>query len=286
MNSLALVLVLLSALCHASWNYLLKRISGGPAFLWLVALLSSLIYAPIALGAYLYYQPQISWLGFAFIGGSSLIHTAYFLLLAKGYQHGDLSLVYPLARGTGPLITIVAAVLILHERPSWLGFAGALMIALGVFLLTGNPRKLRQSGSGNAVFFALLTGASIAMYTTCDKYAVATLLIPPLVFDWGANMCRIGMLLPMALKDSVSIQSAWKHHRREAIGVAVLSPLSYILVLTAMVFTPVSYIAPAREISILFAALMGSHFLAEANSVRRVIAACVMVVGFIALAIG
>ena len=97
----------------------------------------------------------------------------YFLLLANGYRHGDLSLVYPLARGTGPLITIVVAVLLLHEQPSAVGLTGALLVALGVFLLTGDPFRLRQSGSGSAVLFALRTGVCIAAYDGNEKGAAA-----------------------------------------------------------------------------------------------------------------
>ena len=265
---------------------MLKRAGGGPAFLWLVTLVSAVGYAPIALSVYLVQKPQIGWIGVAFIAGTSVLHVIYFLLLAKGYRHGDLSLVYPLARGTGPLITIVVAILLLHEQLSAVGLVGALMVALGVFLLTGDPRQLRQCGSGGAVLFALLTGVCIAAYTVWDKYAVATLLIPPLIFDWSANACRAVLLTPLGLRDSVSVNTIWREHRREVIGVAVLSPLSYILVLTAMVFTPVSYVAPAREISILFAALIGTHFLAEGNSARRILAASVMVLGVTALALG
>src|SRR5207247_3720597 len=116
--------------------------------------------------------------------------------------------------------------------------------------------------------------------------AVATLLIPPLVFDWGANACRVLLLTPTALHDQSSVRSAWKDHRREVIGVAVLSPLSYILVLSAMVFTPASYVAPAREVSILFAALMGAHWLQEGDAPRRIAAAAAMALGVAALAIG
>jgi drug/metabolite transporter (DMT)-like permease len=286
LSALALLLVLLAAVCHASWNLLLKRASGGPTFLWLATLVSALVYAPVALGVYLVQKPHIGLIGLGFIAGTSVLHVIYFLLLAKGYRHGDLSLVYPLARGTGPLVTIVVAVLLLGERPSAVGLAGALMVALGVFLLTGDPRRLRQSGAGSAVVFALLTGMCIAAYTVWDKYAVATLLIPPLIFDWSANACRSLILTPIALREGVSVKSIWAGHRGAVIGVAVLSPLSYILVLTAMVFTPVSYVAPAREISILFAALMGTHFLAEGSSGRRILAACVMVGGVAALAVG
>ena len=120
-----------------------------------------------------------------------------------------------------------------------------------------------------------------------DKLAVSHYLIPPIVFDWACLTARIFMLWPLALRSAPdSLRAAWKVDRRAIILVAALSPLAYILVLTAMVFTPVSYVAPAREVSILFAALLGAHFLKEADAVRRLIAAAAIVLGIVGLALG
>ena len=215
-----------------------------------------------------------------------VLHTIYYLLLDKGYRVGDLSLVYPLARGSGPLIAVAAAILFLGEHPSPLAIAGAIMIGTGAFTLTGDPRKLRQSGALHAVGFALLTGTVIAAYTLWDKVAVSTILIPPLLQDWGTNLGRTLLMVPLAARNSGKIRHAWNNFRKEVIMVAIMGPLSYIMILSAMAFTPVSYVAPSREISILIAALMGSHFLAEGNLGRRMLAATAMVIGVIALAVG
>lgn len=286
MSALALVLVLVAAFLHAMWNYLLKRSGGGVGFVWLFAAFSTLIYAPIALGLILWQKPHIGFIQIAFIFGSAVLHTVYFLLLDKGYRVGDLSLVYPLARGSGPLIAVVAAILFLGEHPSPLAVAGAIMIGIGVFALTGDPRRLRQHGALHAVGFALLTGMVIAAYTLWDKVAVSTLLIPPLLQDWGNNLGRTLLMVPIAARNSGKIRYAWNNFRKEVFMVAILCPLSYILILSAMAFTPVSYVAPSREISILIAALMGSHFLAEGKLGRRMLAATAMVIGVISLALG
>ena len=286
MSTLALVLVLTAAFLHAMWNYLLKRSGGGVGFVWLFGAFSTLIYAPLALGLVIWLKPQIGFIQIAFIFGSAVLHTVYFLLLDKGYRVGDLSLVYPLARGSGPLIAVVAAIFFLGERPSPLAVAGAIMIGIGVFTLTGDPRKLRQHGALHAVGFALLTGTVIAAYTIWDKVAVSTLLIPPLLQDWGNNLGRTFLMVPLAARHSGKIRYAWNNFRKEVIMVAILCPLSYIMILSALAFTPVSYIAPSREISILIAALMGSHFLAEGNLGRRMLAATAMVIGVIALTLG
>jgi uncharacterized membrane protein len=137
-----------------------------------------------------------------------------------------------------------------------------------------------------AVIYGLLTGLLIAGYTLCDKYAVSTLLIPPLLQDYCTNLGRVIILGPVALKKWEEVLREWRVHRWESIGVAALAPLSYIMVLTAMITSPVSYVAPAREVSILIGALMGSRFLAEGEAGRRLPAAAAIVVGVIFLAVG
>jgi uncharacterized membrane protein len=286
MTVLALGLILAAATVHASWNYFLKRSGGGTVFVWLFAALSALIYAPIAVAILWWQKPVFGWPHYALMFASAALHTAYYLLLDRGYRSGDLSIVYPIARGSGPLITVLGAVLILGEHPSTAAVAGALLIGGGAMALTGDPRKLRASGNLHAVGFALLTGCMIASYTLVDKLAVWACLVPPLVQDWAANFGRVLMMTPMALKRSEEIRPTWQRARKEIVLVAVLCPLSYIMVLSAMVFTPVSYVAPAREVSILVAALMGTQLLAEGDARRRLTAAAAMVAGIVCLALG
>jgi drug/metabolite transporter (DMT)-like permease len=286
MTALVFGLVLSAAFIHASWNYLAKRAGqGGAAFVWLFATVSTVFYAPVAIIFILWQKPHIGPLQFVFMIGSALIHVAYFLILQKGYRVGDLSLVYPLARGTGPTISTLAAVLFLGERPSVFALTGAFLVAAGDFFLTGgsgNFRGNRKLGVG----YGLLTGILIAAYTLWDKYAVSTLLISPLLQDYCTNLARMIMLGPVALRKWGDVRTEWRIHRKEAVGVGLLCPLSYIMVLTALITTPVSYIAPAREVSILIGAVMGSRLLAEGEARRRLPAAAAIVAGVIALAAG
>lgn len=286
MTVFALSLILSAAVIHASWNFFLKRSGGGTVFVWLFATLSALIYAPLAALVIWWQKPEIGWMHFGLMIASAVLHTAYYLMLDRGYRSGDLSVVYPLARGTGPLITVLCAVLFLQEHPTPIAVAGALLIGGGAILLTGDPRKLRLSGNYHTVGFALLTGCMIASYTLVDKVAVAAYLIPPLVQDWAANLGRVFLMTPMALALKDQIRPTWQRSKKEIIAVALLCPLSYILVLTAMVFTPVSYVAPAREVSILIAVLMGTQLLAEGDVARRLTAAAAMVAGITCLALG
>ncbi len=285
MTAFSLGLVLGAAFIHASWNFLAKRAGGGAAFVWLFAALSSLLYSPVAVFIYFWQEPELGPWQLSFMGGSALIHLAYFLVLQRGYRVGDLSLVYPLARGTGPTLSTFTAVLLLGERPSGLAICGALLVAGGVFLLSTGAGKL--GGSRRAgVEYGLLTGGLIAAYTLWDKFAVSTLFIPPLLQDFCTTLGRVICLGPIAYRKRSEVIHEWRVHRNEALGVALLCPLSYIMVLTALVSSPVSYVAPAREVSILIGAVMGSRLLAEGDALRRLPAAGAIVAGVIGLALG
>ena len=286
MTGLAISLVLAAAFVHASWNYLLKKSGGGIGFVWAFALTSSVIYAPLALGVVVVQHFQFSATALAYLFASAVLHTAYYLLLDRGYRYGDLSVVYPLARATGPFLTVLVAVAALGERPGIVALCGAALVVGGAFFLAASPAKLREARAARGVAFALLTGCMIASYTVVDKQAVSAVLIPPVLQDWGANLGRVIVMAPLALRHREEVKAAWNRQRKAVILVALLCPLSYILVLTAMVFTPVSYVAPAREISILFAALMGAHWLQEGDVGRRLAAAAAMALGVVALAIG
>ncbi|TMH81890.1 MAG: EamA family transporter [Betaproteobacteria bacterium] len=286
MTGLAIALVLGAALIHASWNYLLKKSGGGIGFVWAFAALSSLLYAPLAVGVVIVQHFEFTIEALAFLFASAALHTAYYLLLDRGYRHGDLSVVYPLARATGPFLTVLVAVAMLGERPGIVALCGAALVVGGAFFIAASPAKLREAGAARGTAFALLTGCMIAAYTVVDKQAVSAVLIPPILQDWGANLGRVIVMAPLALGRRGEVKAAWSRQRKAVILVALLCPLSYILVLTAMVFTPVSYVAPAREVSILFGALMGAHWLQEGDVPRRVAAAAAIALGVVALAIG
>jgi len=283
----ALALVLAAALAHASWNLFLKKARGGPAFMTLAAAAAAIIWAPVAAAQWWSTGYVFEPIHLVPIVASAAVHSAYFLLLDRGYRFGDLSVVYPLARATGPILTVVIAVALLGERPGPIALAGALLVVAGAYLLTGNPLRLFSRDRPRGAGFALLTGATIALYTVIDKLAVSKFLVPPVVFDWSCVALRVLILAPVALRGGRhTIAESWRLDRRAILAVAILSPLAYILVLMAMVFTPVSLVAPAREMSILFAALMGAHFLKEGDMTRRLIAAAAIVIGIIGLARG
>jgi drug/metabolite transporter (DMT)-like permease len=282
----ALGLVLAAAFIHATWNLLAKRVGGGSAFVWLFGMLSSGFYAPLAAAVVVWARPHIGGVQLVFLFGTAVLHLAYFLALQTGYRLGDLSLVYPLARGTGPVLSTAAAILFFGERPTPVALAGTVLIGAGIVLLTASPRTLGRPGARAAVAYAVLTGAFIAAYTLLDKRAVGALGIPPVLQDWGGNFGRAALLTPVALARPGEVRRLWWACRRDVLLVSLLSPLPYILVLTALTWTPVSYVAPAREVSVLVGTALGTRLLAEGDAARRLAAAGAMVLGLLALALG
>jgi drug/metabolite transporter (DMT)-like permease len=280
------VLVLLAAGAHAAWNLLAKTASGGAAFVWLASVTSVLVWLPALAIALIVAPGQMGWEGIAFMAGSGLLHAVYFVLLQRGYRHGDLSLVYPLARGTGPLLATIAAIVFLGERPSALALAGGGIIVVAVLSLSHGAGAGEAPDVREAVAFALLTGVSIAAYTLWDKHAVGTLALSPIVYFYGTEVAVALTLTPYAIRSRTLLADTWRDHRPQAIGVAVLSPLAYVLVLFALARASVSYVAPAREVSILIVAALGSTVLSEGNVKGRLAAGAAIVVGIAALALG
>ncbi len=197
MTFFALVLVLAAAVFHATWNLLAKRVgAGGAVFVWLFGAFSVLIYAPLALGVILLQGPHLGPAQLVFMFGSGALHLGYFVVLQRGYAVGDLSLVYPLARGTGPLLATVGAVVLLGERP---GVVAVLRdIPDHPRRLPVDPRAWGFSGPGLGwgVVYGLLTGVFIAAYTLWDKHAVSALLIPPLLQSWATTVVTSGPAHP------------------------------------------------------------------------------------------
>lgn len=285
MTALALGLLMAAALGHAVWNFLAKRAAAGVPFVWLFSALGAGFYAPLAAAVVALQRPPLGPAQLGFMAGTAVLHLAYFVLLQGGYAVGDLSVVYPLARGTGPLLATAAAIALFGERPSPLALAGACLVVAGAFTVArrgGGPGGARPRG----VAAGLLVGALIACYTLWDKHAVGVLRVPPLLQDWAANFGRAALLTPLALRRRAALRETWRRHRGEAAAIGLLAPLSYILVLTAMAFTPVSYVAPAREVSVLVGTFLGSRVLGEGEARRRLAAAGLMLVGLVALAAG
>lgn len=288
MTLVALALVLASATIHATWNLWAKQFHPGTRsapLLWLLTATSSVVYGPVALwmlrhGAW-YPTPQAIFL----TAVSGAIHIVYFALLLRGYRVGDLSVVYPVARGTGPMLAFAGALVVFGERATPLAVAGALLVATGVLVLTWRSGAADARKLSPGLRYGLATGVLIACYTLWDGWSVKAGAVPPLLFYWGGEVTRVLLLSPSALRERASVATIWREQRLRVLGIALLSPLSYVLVLLAMRTGAVSHIAPAREISILLGAYLGTRVLGEGEKRRRTGAAAAFAAGVVALAL-
>jgi drug/metabolite transporter (DMT)-like permease len=290
MSLTAFSLVCLAALLHAGWNLATKRAgASGAPFIWAVAVVSSVLWAPLALGVHGAEVTKLSLAAWTCIAASALIHVAYFLALLHAYRVADLSVVYPVARGSGPLAASLLALPLLGEVLGPWGAAGLGMIVAGTFMIAGGPALLSGAHSPRVmtgIGWGALTGLTIAAYTLNDGYAVRHLGVPPLLFDWLGILGRALLLTPWVwwARDELSpmLRRSW----RVVVVVALLSPAAYILVLYAMTLAPVSRVAPARELSMLIATLFGARLLGEPDMWRRLAGAALIAAGVAALSLG
>lgn len=279
-----LVLVLFSSVLHAGWNYLAKTIPGGSVFVWLMACCASVVMTPFVL--LWLWQFGFDWSGFnvAVLALTGILHFVYFLVLQKGYETADLSVVYPLARGSGPVFSTLGAWLFLQEHIALKSLGALALIIIGVLIISGlgqksiNPKKLRIG-----VFYGIFTGFLIAMYTVFDGYAVRRLALAPIMVEYFSHPMRVLMLAPLARKRWPQVQQVWRAHHKKIWIVSGLSPLAFIIVLYAMRVAPVHLVAPAREISIVFGVIFGARLLTEENFKARLIGATLIVLGVFVL---
>lgn len=286
----ALLLVVTAALLHASWNLLAKRAAkAGAVFVSAYNLVACVAYAPWVF--YLLGHSGFRWtwpiLGFLLL--SALIHLAYSLCLQRGYQVADLSVVYPIARGTGPMLSSVGAFLLLREMPSGEGLGGLALVVLGIGLIAtaGDLSAFRRPGGAAGVRWGAATGGLIACYTVSDAYTVKVLAVAPVLLDWFSNSIRFFLLGPVVLANPPRALEVMRGHWWTAIGVGLLSPMGYILVLAALSSgAPLSLVAPMREMSMMVGALMGMLILRERISASRLVGCAILICGVVLLSAG
>ena len=290
MSLTALTLVLTAALVHATWNYFLKKANATRPFWWLVFIITAVSTVP----ALFIYDPQalsnITPIGWLVIALSAPIHVIYGQVLQIGYKKSDYSIVYPTARGTGPLITVLCAVLILGDRPSFWGWIGIVLILASIVLLAMPHKQDKQTQDLRiraGIFWGFLTGCFIAGYSFCDAWAVQQETgLTPLSFYFPSIAVRAIVFAPF-----IMMHANWKAESKEILTtprlqkalavVTVGSPLAYILVLYAMTIAPLAYVAPSREVGMMIGVVLGGLLLRERLSVTRLAGVIGMTLGVI-----
>lgn len=287
MTTLTFLAVVLAAVLHASWNLMAKRASAsGVAFVFAYSLVSLVAFAPWA--GWLIWQGAVPWspsVAMALLA-TGLLHILYALALQWGYRAADLSVVYPVARGSGPLISTLAAVLILQEAMSTLSALGLLAVVGGIALIAtgGNLRAFHGSTALRGVQWGLFIGALIAAYTVVDAYAVKVLGVPPVVADGASNVIRVAALAPFVLRRPCQTVQGLHGLWGLVLGVGVLSSVAYILVLWALsAGAPLHIVAPLREMSMMIGAVLGMVVLREPLGLARIAGCAVLTGGVVAL---
>ena len=282
--------MLTAALVHATWNFFLKKANATRPFWWLVYIITAIITVPVLF----LYDPDslknITPIGWLVIALSAPIHVIYGQVLQIGYKKSDYSIVYPTARGTGPLITVLSAVLILGDRPSFWGWIGIILI-LGAIVLLAMPQKTDKNTQSlrirSGIFWGALTGCFIAGYSFCDAWAVQqTTGLTPMSFYFPSIAVRALVFAPFII-----MHANWKEESKEILTtprlqkalavVTVGSPLAYILVLYAMTMAPLAYVAPSREVGMMIGVVLGGLLLKEKLSTTRLMGVIGMTLGVI-----
>ena len=274
MSDAALALVIGAALMHAGWNALAKRAADPLAFLWCAGALGTLLYLPG--GLWVIRESGFAPSALPFVIATVLLHAIYFFALGRAYRLGDLSVVYPIARGTGVALVPIVALAAFDERLSPLGILGIALVILGIFALHWE-RDRRTALLTPATRWALFTGLAIASYSLVDKAGVSRLHPLPYIalMELGATL----VLLPAVRQRAGTLQAEWRANWPAIAAAAVMSPGGYLLVLFAFQLSKAAYVVAGREISIVFSALIGSLLMGEGHIVRRLTGAAVVAAG-------
>ena len=288
MTALSLVLVLLSAVAHASWNLMLKRAGDPEVFAWVMLVVGSILLAPVGL-ALLWYN-SMDFPGLWFLLASVVLHVFYFMLLARGYATGDLSLVYPVARGMGPMLVPVLAVIFLGEIVETMAIVGIAAIVGGIYTISwwGNFHQVLRSPllflRSVGMRYAVLTGLTIAVYSIVDKEGVGH--IQPLLYIYFLDIGTVALLAPyiLANKGMETVKAEWRANAVPITVSGLLAFAAYGLVLTAFSLSRVSYVAPAREVGIVIGVLMGIFLLKEPFGRGRLLGSGLIVGGLVLIA--
>ncbi|MGM0882905.1 MAG: DMT family transporter [Bacillota bacterium] len=278
MLSSAFLLVLCSGFLHSVWNLYTKKSINKNVFLWFCQLVAILILMPWAILEWS--SNQLNTTGWWIILASAVLHGLYTILLAATYSIGDLSQVYPIMRGTSPLLVPLIGVTLLGEELTSMGWIGVVSIVIGIALLSNVKFKRSEALSLKAPLLALAVGICIASYIVVDKIALN--YVSAVVLN---EITTIGNLLALswAAFNSRGIQKELSKNWKFILLCGLIAPGGYLLFLFALSLGPVAQLAPMREIGTVFGTLMGILILREKQGARRILSSLLITSGVIIL---
>lgn len=286
MSSIVLILILATALLHAGWNVFAKASKNTVALMWWATVVGTLGYGVWLASESGIYINSGSWFPFLV---SAACETGYFFALARGYEQGDLSAVYPISRGSAPIFASLWGALLLGEKLPWFGYVGVGLMAAGVFVasLPADRSWIKlQSSIRGSNGWALASGLFISIYSLSDKVAVVA--TPPLIYNWWVFAGNVVFWMPIVwLKGHFKanfeeLRTNW----RSIVATSVMMVASYAAALAAFALTSASYVVAGRGLSVVIGALFGSYILRERHGLVRIMGAALMVAGLALIAFG
>jgi drug/metabolite transporter (DMT)-like permease len=276
MVGLAFSLVVMSALLHGSWNFLTKRVSGNLSVLYIGVSAMCIFLLPFVL--LLWRSHPLIPSAYPFVTATGAIHALYFFSLSEAYKYGNISTVYPVARGLGVIGTAIVAIAALSESVSLTGLCGIISTGLGIFIIGVSVGRGTEGRKG--LWFALLVGATMVGYSVVDKLAMAA--VHPVVYIFWLFLLSMVLLTPYILiKRRHELSIAWKDHKKSGIIIGMGATAGYLLILFVFRMAQVSYVVAVREFSVVIGSVLGVVYLRESLSIRKLIGIILVVAGLV-----
>ncbi len=284
MSGIALGIVLVAAFLHAGWNFLAKKSQNKIVFIWWFLLIAIIGYFPMFV--YFWSGIRISALGWIYIVVTGVLHAFYFWFMGRAYERGDLSLVYPLSRGSGPLFVPILAVILMQEQLFLPGIVGISLVIIGIYIIHLRSFSIQSvvepflAMRGSASIWALCTGGTIAAYSLVDKVGVS--IVYPPVYIYLMFVISLVLLTPYVLtKERLALKKEWKVNRIPILIDGFLVLFTYMSILFALRISKVSYVVAAREVSIVFSAIFGIKWLGEKHARQKLVGAILISMGVV-----
>jgi len=283
MEPLAVMLVVVSAFLHALLSFYNKKAADKQAFIWWYELFSVIFFLPIFL--YYLFTETPNPLGIYIGLGVGVVHFIYWVSVAKSYDAGDFSQVYPITRAA-PFLVLIASVLLLKENISFLGVAGIIVTMFGIYVLhmssiskRGFLEPLHAIHKDKATRFAIITLFLVTAYSLIDKVGVT--YTHPFLYVYLLNCSAFALFTPyiFSIRDRMQIRNEWRSSRKTIIISGFIGLFGYLLILLAFTMENVSYVVGLRQISVIFGVLLGSHLLNEGKRTTRLAGAIIIFLG-------
>ena len=276
MENFVFLAVLFAAACHAGWNALIKVGLDPLSTTTLISLGAGLVALALA--------PLVgmpAWAAWPWLIASVIVHLCYFASLIESYRTGDLGQVYPIARGSAPLMTAAATTVFIGEKLSLIGWTGIFSLVAGVLLLSARGGRELAEVDRRAIGFALFTALTICAYSVVDGIGARLSANPNAYSVWLFIGIAVVMLPYAIYRDGPDVIPAMRRFWRRGLAGGALQLLSYGIAIWAMTAAPIAIVATLRETSVLFGAVIAVVVLKEPLRAARIVAACLIVCGLI-----